>query len=146
MAYVTSNVVIDTMARLVGQGIDIVEIAEFETLIACSGDQFVNRCFTDHERGYAGDGPNRIARLAARFAGKEAVLKALGTGWTGGISWKGVEIVRQPSGAPAVKLSGAAARIAADKGITGFHLSLSHTKNLASASAIAVSNDDAADA
>ena len=134
------------MTCIIGHGIDIVELADFEALVARSGDHFVRRCFTEHERDYASDGPNRISRLAARFAAKEAVLKAIGTGWIGGISWKDVEIIHQPSGAPAVKVSGAVARIAAEKGITSFHVSLSHTKNLATASVIAVSDDDAADA
>jgi holo-[acyl-carrier protein] synthase len=133
------------MTRFVGHGVDIVELDEFEKLIKRSGDSFVGRCFTEHEQGYAGDGPNRVARLAARFAAKEAVLKALGTGWTGGITWKDVEIIHQPSGAPAVQISGVAARLAAEKGISGFHVSLSHTARLATASVIAVSDDSATD-
>ena len=132
-----------TMARIVGHGIDIIELREFEILIERSGEHFVGRCFTEHERSYAADGPNRIARLAVRFAAKEAVLKAVGTGWIGGISWQDVEIIHQRSGAPLVKLSGELARIAAELGIARFHVSLSHTKTLATASVIAVANDPA---
>ena len=133
------------MTRFVGHGVDVVELDEFQKLIAQSGDSFVGRCFTEHEQGYAGNGPNRIARLAARFAGKEAVLKALGTGWTGDISFKDVEVVHQPSGAPSIKVSGAVARLAAEKGITSFYVSLSHTMRLATASVIAVSDREGAD-
>ncbi len=126
------------MNRIVGHGIDLVELKEFEMLIARSGDNFAGRCFTASERDYASDGPNRISRLAARFAAKEAVMKAIGTGWIAGVSWKDIEIIHQLSGAPTVEVSGAVERIAAEKGIVEFLVSLSHTTNFATASVIAV--------
>ena len=127
-----------TMTAIVGHGVDIIDLKEFERHVETSGEHFVGRCFTEHERSYAGDGPNRIPRLAARFAAKEAVLKAIGTGWIKGISWKDVELVRDPSGAPSIRVSGAVARIADSRGISGFLVSLSHTGRMAMASVIAV--------
>lgn len=126
------------MTTIVGHGVDIIELKEFERHIEMSGEHFVGRCFTEHERSYAGDGPNRIPRLAARFAAKEAVLKALGTGWINGISWKDVELIHDPSGAPSIRVAGAVARIAGSKGISGFLVSLSHTRGMAMASVIAI--------
>ena len=131
------------MIRIIGHGVDIIELAEFGALVERSGTMFLSRCFTAAELAYAGDGPNRCARLAARFAAKEAVLKAIGTGWTSGISWKDIEIVHHPSGAPSVNVSGVFARIAGKSRIACFHLSLSHTKALAMASVIAVGDDGA---
>jgi holo-[acyl-carrier protein] synthase len=126
------------MTTIIGHGVDIVELADFGALVEHAGTPFLNRCFTAGELAYAGDGPNRSARLAARFAAKEAVLKAIGTGWTSGTSWRDIEVLHHPTGAPSINISGAVARIAADKGITGFQLSLSHTRTLAAASVIAV--------
>src|SRR5438067_2226476 len=128
------------MTKIIGHGVDIVELADFQALLANGGEHFVRRCFTAHELQYAGDGPNRISRLAARFAAKEAVLKALGTGWTGGITWKDVEIIHERSGAPSVTVSGKVATVAADRGVVRFLLSLSHTRSLATASVIALAN------
>jgi holo-[acyl-carrier protein] synthase len=126
------------MTRIIGHGVDIVELAEFQKLLDGAGGHLAERCFTEHELAYAGNGPNRIARLAARFAAKEALLKALGTGWTTGVSLKAIEIFNQPTGAPVAKISGAIARIATDRGATAFELSLSHTTTLAIASVIAL--------
>lgn len=129
------------MEAIVGHGVDVVDLAEFAAMIASSGELFVDRCFTEHEKAYAGEGPNRCSRLAARFAAKEAVLKAVGTGWSNGISWKDVEIIHQSSGAPLVNVSGSLARFAAGRKISRFLVSLSHTKNLAIASVIALGDD-----
>jgi holo-[acyl-carrier protein] synthase len=120
------------MTIIIGHGVDVVELADFGALVERSGTTFLNRCFTPSELAYAGDGPNRSARLAARFAAKEAVLKAIGIGWAAGISWKEVEVLHHPSGAPSISISGAVARIA------GFQLSLSHTRTQATTSVIAV--------
>lgn len=124
---------------ILGHGIDLVETSRIAQMVARHGDHFLDRCFTAAERGYAeASAKRRDEHLAARFAAKEAVLKALGTGWRNGIAWTDVEVVREPSGRPVVKLSGEAERVAASLGITAWMLSLSHTDSHAMASAIAL--------
>ena len=125
---------------ILGHGIDLVEIARIGEMVRRHGDHFLDRCFTAAERAYAeASAKRRDEHLAARFAAKEAVLKALGTGWRQGIAWTDVEVVREPSGQPTVRLSGEAARVADAMGVTQWMLSLSHTDTHAMASAIALS-------
>lgn len=100
-------------------------------------DRFLERCFSEAERAYAGDGRRRFERLAARFAAKEATMKALGTGWRDGMAWTDIEVTRLPSGAPTLRLSGLAARLGADLGIEAWFVSLSHAEGVAIASVIA---------
>lgn len=126
---------------IAGHGIDLVETARIAEMVERHGDHFLDRCFTAAERQYAESSvKRRDEHLAARFAAKEAVLKALGTGWRNGIAWTDVEVVRQPSGQPTVRLNGEAARIAAEMGIARWMLSLSHTDTHAMASAIAMTH------
>jgi holo-[acyl-carrier protein] synthase len=123
--------------RIIGHGIDVVDVARIEQMLAQHGERFVRRCFTPAERDYSESGTKRRAeRYAARFACKEAVLKALGTGWRDGIAWTDIEVVRQPSGRPALSLSGRCAELALRLKITQWHISLSHTAQIATASAI----------
>lgn len=100
------------------------------------GDRFLQRVFTPAELAYNAAHARRVEHLTGRFAAKEAVLKALGTGWSGGISWTDVEILAT-AGPPSVTLHNEAARIAAARSITTWHLSISHAGGLAIASAIA---------
>lgn len=129
------------MSRVIAHGVDLVEIARIEKSIANHGERFIERCFTKLEADYARSAktPRDIERLAARFAAKEAVLKALGTGWADGIAWTDVEVRKAPSGQPTVEISGKAKAIADGLGIKEFHLSLSHTGVHAIASVIACS-------
>ena len=100
-------------------------------------ERFRDRVFTPDEIAYCESSRKRSAEhFAARFAAKEAVLKALGTGWRDGIAWTDIEIRRDPAGVPSVHLSGQAASLAAAAGITRWLISLSHTADLAQASAI----------
>ena len=123
--------------RVIGHGIDVVEVRRIETMLADHGPQFVARCFTEEERDYADSGSRRRAeRYAVRFAGKEAVFKALGTGWRSGISWQDVEFKRDPLGKPIVKLRGRCAELASELGIVQWHVSLSHSESIALASVI----------
>jgi holo-[acyl-carrier protein] synthase len=94
----------DTM--IVGIGVDIVDVTRVEGLLARYRDRFVHRCFTDAEAGYARKSVREAERLAGRFAVKEAVLKALGTGKSQGILWRDVETIRGTMGRPEVKLYG----------------------------------------
>lgn len=120
-----------------GHGVDIVEIARIGEMLASHPERFVSKCFTSGEAAYCGDGATRVERFAARFAGKEAALKALGTGWRDGIAWTDIEIAGEPSGRPTLRVSGEAAKIAAGLGITRWHISLSHSRSHAIASVIA---------
>jgi holo-[acyl-carrier protein] synthase len=124
--------------HILGHGIDLVEVARIRQMIERHGDHFLERCFTDSERSYAaGSVRRRDEHLAARFAAKEAALKALGTGWRDGIAWTDIEVTHQPSGAPTLKVSGQAGRIAEERRIVRWHVSLSHTDSAAMASVIA---------
>lgn len=123
---------------ILGHGIDIVENRRIAAMIEAHGERFTERVFTVTERSYADHGQRRrVERYAVRFAAKEAVLKALGTGWSEGITWTDVEVLRLPTGEPKLLLSGRAAEIADAKGIRSWSLSLSHTEQYAVASAIA---------
>lgn len=118
-------------------GIDIVDIARIERMLSEHGDRFLERVFTEHERADCARTPGRQAeRYAARFAAKEATLKALGTGWRSGIAWTDVETRLEPSGAPVLRLHGMAAQIAHSQAICGWALSLSHAGSMAVASVI----------
>jgi len=131
------------VSRVIAHGIDLVDVARIKQSITEHGQRFIDRCFTQLEADYAQSAkePRNYERFAARFAAKEAVLKALGTGWANGIAWTDVEIRRQPSGAPTVYLSGKAAEIAEELGITQLHLSMTHTSTQAMASVIACGSD-----
>lgn len=125
--------------NVIAHGIDLVETARIAEMLDEHGGRFVERCFTTGERTYADHGSRRRAeRYAVRFAAKEAVLKAIGTGWRDGISWQDVEVLRSPMGVPSVALTGKCAEVAASLGITDWRLSLSHTDLYAIASVIAL--------
>jgi holo-[acyl-carrier protein] synthase len=126
--------------NVVGHGIDLVEVAALRRWIEDPRDPLIPRCFTADELAEIGGGPDRIERLAGRFAAKEAVLKALGTGFGDGVAFKDVVVRRKPGGPPEVVLSGGAALAAQDLGVTGWRLSISHAGGMAIASAIALVN------
>ena len=98
-----------------------------EHLLARHGQRFLDRCFTPSEQDYCSRSPKRYyEHLAGRFAAKEAVLKVLGTGWRGGIQWTDVEVLKEPSGQPRIRLTGECRRIADELGIVSWHVSISH--------------------
>lgn len=121
---------------VLAHGVDIVEVGRIAAMLAEHGEHFLDRVFTPAEREYAQSSKRRDEHLAGRFAAKEAVLKALGTGWSQGIAWTDVEVTRSPAGEPGIQLSGKARDIAHALGIGRWVLSLSHTENYAVASAI----------
>jgi holo-[acyl-carrier protein] synthase len=129
------------MVRILAHGIDVVELAEFQRLLQEPKGDLARRCFTSNELDKAGEGHRRTERLAARFAAKEAVLKALGTGWVAGISWKDIELHSAPNGGPSISVRGEVERLAREKGISRFIVSLSHSSTLAMASVIAIGGD-----
>jgi len=120
----------------VALGIDIVEVKEIKRLAEMPAEHFLARCFTAAELADAGQGVNRADRLAGRFAAKEAVMKALGTGWGDGIAWTDIEIHTAMSGAPSVVLHNAASKAAESLGITKWLVSTTHAGGLAVANAI----------
>lgn len=127
-----------SLMRIIGHGVDLTEVPRIERMLESHGRRFVERCFTAEERAYAESGRRqRAERYAARFAGKEAVLKSLGTGLSGGARWTDIAIVNEPSGRPIVRLGGRCAEMASAMGVRVWHVSLSHVGPLALASAIA---------
>lgn len=125
--------------QILGHGIDLVDTPRIQRLLDEHEQRFLDRVFTAGERAYcACGGKLRVQRYAARFAAKEAVLKVLGTGWSGGIAWTDVEVVREATGKPTVKLTGEAAKVADRLGIVQWHISLSHLHGHALASVIGV--------
>ncbi len=126
--------------NVVSHGIDLVEIARIGRMLEEHESRFIERCYTRREAQYADAAPRkRLERLAGRFAAKEAVLKALGTGWRDGIAWTDMEILPDTLGRPVLALTGQAAAIAGKTGIDGWTISISHTDSLVIASAIALS-------
>lgn len=126
--------------RLLGHGLDIVEVSSFLPADIEEEVIFIARCFRQGEIAAAGDGPHRPSRLAARFAAKEAVLKALGTGWGDGMAFTDVEVLTTSTGAPTIALHGSCADVAQTLGISRWLLSLSHTATIAAASVIAIAD------
>jgi holo-[acyl-carrier protein] synthase len=112
---------------IVGIGIDIEEVARIRDAIERHGTRFVNRIFTPAEIAYVERKANRYERYAARFAAKEAGMKAIGTGWRRGVRWLDFEVANLPSGRPTLKMHGAAAQFAEGLGVRNVALSLTHT-------------------
>ncbi len=116
---------------IVGTGIDIAEVPRIAAAIERFGERFLRRIFTEQEIRYCDSKANRVERYAARFAAKEAALKAIGTGWKHGIAWTEVEVRREPGGRPTIVFTGKAGEFAARLGVKRAALSLSHTKEQA---------------
>ena len=124
--------------RILGLGVDLADIARVERVLD-RYPRFADRCFTDHERAYAFKFAKPATRLAARFAGKEAVMKSMGTGWRR-IGWKEIEITG--GGKPTVRLSGNAEQRARALGITEVLVTITHTESTALVMAVAVGEHD----
>lgn len=126
----------------VGLGVDVVEVERMQRVIDRT-PSFKEKVFSEQERTYCEARPNPAMHYAARFAAKEAVVKALGIGFAQGIGVLDIEVVRTETGAPAVVLTGRAKEIAAEKGIVDIPVSLSHTKHDAVACAMALTKNAA---
>ncbi len=120
-----------------GLGIDLVDIARIDALLAKHEDRFQERVFTPAEIAHSQGRRNRSQHLAARFAAKEAAMKALGTGLDQGVSWQDIEVVTDAAGAPTLVLRGGAATRASVLGIRSWHVSLTHTDTSAAAVVVA---------
>jgi holo-[acyl-carrier protein] synthase len=121
---------------IVGLGLDIAEIDRIEAAITRHGAPILERLYTPAEVAYCESHRNKFERYAGRFAAKEAVMKALGTGWRRGVRWRDIEIIRKPSGKPSLALKGAAKRIADGLGVKNISLTITHSGNLALAEVI----------
>ena len=121
---------------IVGTGIDIVEVPRVAAAIARFGNRFLRRVFTEAEIRYCDSKSNRAERYAARFAAKEAALKAIGTGWKSGVAWTDVTVGREPGGRPTIIFAGVAAEFANRLGVKRASLSMSHTEEHAVAQVI----------
>lgn len=124
--------------RIFGIGIDVVEVERIAAAIDRHGDAFLNKLFTVSEREYCAAQKKPELHYAARFAAKEAVSKALGTGIGGQAGWLDLEITRDISGAPKLLLLGAARSFTQLQGITDIQISLTHAREYAAANAIAI--------
>jgi holo-[acyl-carrier protein] synthase len=121
---------------IVGLGLDIAEVDRIEEAIARHGAPFLERLFTPAEVSYCERHKNRYERYAARFAAKEAAMKALGTGWSRGVRWRDIEVAREPGGKPTLHLAGEARQIADRLGVKNISLTITHSGNLALAQVI----------
>lgn len=120
------------MLQDISVGVDIIEIHRVAATLERFGERFLNRIFTPGEIAYC---RGRAPQLAARFAAKEAVMKALGTG-TRGVAWREVEVTRKPTGEPGIQLHGRAAARAEKLGIDRIAISISHSREYAVASVV----------
>jgi holo-[acyl-carrier protein] synthase len=123
-------------SMIVGSGIDIAEVPRIRQAIERFGDRFVQRIFTAGEIRYCESKANHAERYAARFAAKEAAMKALGTGWNHGVRWRDCEVVRMPGSRPTLVFHGRAGQFASKLGVKNAVLSLSHTAEQAIAQVI----------
>lgn len=117
-------------------GVDLVETARIARAIERQGEAFLCRVFTAAERAYCDSHANAAGSYAARWAAKEAVAKALGTGIGAGAMWVEIEVVRAESGEPGIILHGTAAEAAAKRGVKEVRVSLTHTEHYAAAFAV----------
>jgi holo-[acyl-carrier protein] synthase len=121
---------------IVGTGIDIAEVDRIRQTIERFGRRFTERVFTADEIRYCESKANKVERYAARFAAKEAGMKAIGTGWNWGVTWRDVEVRRSPGMRPTIVFHGKAGEFFAKLGGKRAHLSLTHTKESAMAQVI----------
>jgi holo-[acyl-carrier protein] synthase len=124
--------------RIIGHGIDAVKIADITTDVDSPNMRWAEQFCSAAEREYAGTTLDRYRYYASCFAGKEAVAKALGTGFSGDITWRGIEILRQESGAPYVRVRDEVSALATRLGIKDWLISISYFDEVAMASVIAV--------
>ncbi|MGA7839433.1 MAG: holo-ACP synthase [Candidatus Acidiferrales bacterium] len=121
---------------IVGLGLDIAEIDRIEAALARHGAPILERLYTPAEVAYCESFRAKFERYAGRFAAKEAAMKALGTGWRSGIRWRDIEMVREPSGKPSLRLHGVAGEVAERLGVKNISLTITHSGNLALAEVI----------
>jgi holo-[acyl-carrier protein] synthase len=127
--------------KIIAHGIDLVDCPRIEQMIERHGERFIKRVFTEAEQAYAVSHRNNVEKLAGRFAAKEAILKLMGTGWSGKIAWTDIEVKNDDAGRPEVTLTGEVKKIADNLGIEHVSISITHTANFAIASAVALADN-----
>jgi len=127
---------------ILGTGVDIVEVSRIKNAAVKWKRNFLKRIFTDKELSYSNERTTSYQHLAARFAAKEAVLKALGNGWTKRVEWVDIEVWNEKSGKPNVRLKGEVARMSKKMGVDDIIISMSHTRTYAVANVILVKKID----
>jgi len=121
---------------IVGTGVDLAEVPRIKASIERYGEKFIRRIYTPAEIAYVERKANKFERYAARFAAKEAGMKAIGTGWRHGVRWQDFEVSNLASGKPTLRLHGVAARVAGMLGVKNISLSITHTAELGMAHVI----------
>jgi len=123
---------------IIGIGTDIIECLRIAQMIERHGEMFIGRVYTQHEIEYCGERKAATQHYAGRWAAKEAVLKAIGTGWIKGITWRDVEVINQFGGKPVIRLYGGALASAKRRGIQEVQISISHCRSHAVAYALSL--------
>ena len=126
------------MNNVIGIGTDIVEVARIGDMIEKHDDTFLQKVFTESEITYCGPRKAAVQHYSGRWAAKEAILKAIGTGWSKGIKWTDIEVINQMGGKPYVKLNGKSIEVCEDRGINEILISISHCNLFATAFATAL--------
>jgi holo-[acyl-carrier protein] synthase len=121
---------------IVGTGVDIIEIERVKKAHLQHGSRFLKRLFTNSEIKYCFKKKDPYPSLAGRFAAKEAVIKAFGRGFRGRWKWTQIEVTREPSGKPGIRLSGLFGKLRRERKIHGVHVSLAHGRRNATASVV----------
>ena len=121
---------------IIGTRVDVVEIARIRKVLEKSENRFISRVFTPAEQQFCDGHRDPVPHYSVRFAAKEALFKALGTGWAKGVTWLDVEVLREQQEAPVLRLHGEAQRLSASMGAHKAHLSLSHSDQWAVAMVI----------
>ncbi len=124
--------------NVIGIGTDIIEVLRIANMIERHGELFLRRVYTNWEIEYCNARKAAVHHFAGRWAAKEAILKALGTGWANGIHWVDMEVRNEPGGEPRVSLGGRAREIAEELGIRSMPISISHCRHYATAYAMAL--------
>lgn len=125
------------MSQIIGIGTDIIECLRIAQMIERHGELFISRVYTQHEIQYCQSRKMATQHFAGRWAAKEAILKALGTGWRKGISWRDIEVRNEPGGRPVVAMRGGARDVVEQLGIAQMLISISHCRSHATAYALA---------
>lgn len=128
--------------KVIGIGTDIVECLRIARMIERHGEQFIQRVYTPPEIEYCSSRKAATQHYAGRWAAKEAVLKALGTGWAPGIHWRDIEVHNDIHGRPLIRLGGLAREVCGRLGVAEIHISISHCRSHATAYALAVGVDE----